>query len=265
MRICIFGAGGVGGYFGAKLAAVGEDVTFMARGAHREAMAERGLEVLSALGDLHVQSPRVVEAPSAAGPFDLVLVCVKLWDTRAAAEALTGTLAPEAAVVSLQNGVEAEDLLAGIVGRERVLGGVAYIASVVARPGVIRHTGRMAGLAFGELDGAATTRTRALLSIFKHAGVEAEVSSDIVGKIWAKFVLLAPLAGATCEGRCPVGTVMADPRLRNRFEAMVAETAAVGRALGVRLDESLERRTVDQVARLPAEMKTSMLHDLEAV
>ncbi len=264
MRFLVFGAGGVGGYFGARLAAAGHDVAFIARGAQRRAMADKGLRVLSAKGDVLIEAPRVFEDPREAGPRDIVLLCVKMGDTRAAAEALRPALAEETAVVSLQNGVEAEDMLAEVLGPDRVMGGVAYIAAHIAEPGVILHGGEMARVAFGELDGAASPRQEALLVAFRDAGVDAEAPKEIQGRIWKKFALLAPLAGATCLGRCPVGGVRDDPGLEAKLAAMVAEVAALGRARGVGLEEGTEARILDQVDRLPPDMKTSMLHDLEA-
>jgi 2-dehydropantoate 2-reductase len=264
MRFLIFGSGGVGGYFGARLAAAGHDVAFIARGAQRRAMAAKGLRVLSAKGDVLIEAPAVFEDPAEAGPRDVVLLCVKMGDTRAAAEALRPALAEDAAVVSLQNGVEAEDILAEVLGRARVLGGVAYIAAHIAEPGVILHAGEMARVAFGELDGTASPRAQALLAAFRDAGIDAEVPKDIRARIWRKFALLAPLAGATCLGRCPVGRVRDDPALRAKLEAMVAEVVALGRARGIGLEEGSAARVRDQIACLPADMKTSMLHDLEA-
>ena len=264
MKFAVVGAGGVGGYFGARLAAAGHEVAFIARGAHRHAMERKGLRILSSKGDLHIAAPRVHGDPEAAGPCDFVLLCVKMADTAAAAEAIGPILADGAAVVSLQNGVEAEDMLAAVLGRPSVMGGVAYIASHIAEPGVVRHDGETASLAFGELESARSTRQEALRTAFVEAGVDARSSADIDVRVWLKFLLLAPLAGTTCVGRCPVGRVRDDPALAAKLAAMVAEAAAVGRARGVRLDADAQGRTLTQIGRLPADMKTSMLHDLEA-
>ena len=147
---------------------------------------------------------------------------------------------------------------------ERVMGGVAYISAHIAEPGVILHGGEMARVAFGELDGAASPRQEALLAAFRDAGVDAEAPKDIQVRIWKKFALLAPLAGATCLGRRPVGRVRDDPGLKAKLAGMVAEVVALGRARGVGLGEESVARVLDQIDRLPADMKTSMLHDLEA-
>lgn len=264
MRFAVVGAGAVGGYFGAKLAADGNDVVFIARGAQRRAMEENGLRVRSPAGDLHIEAPQVFEDPREAGLCDYVLFCVKLWDTQSAAEAIKPILAHDTAVVSLQNGVEAEDMLTAVLGRRFVMGGVAYIFSRISEPGVILHGGEHAKIVVGELDGASTWRQEALLSAFIGAGVAVEASKDIRAEIWSKFALLAPLAGATCVGRCSVGAVREEPSLRAKLEAMTAEAAAVARARGVKLEDGLEARLMERVGHLPGDVKTSMLHDLEA-
>ena len=272
MRFVIVGTGGVGGYFGARLAAAGNDVAFIARGGHREAMARRGLTVRSALGDLHIAEPAVFADPAAAGPCDYVLLCVKMQDLAPLAESLRpliaqGTVhhtAHQTAVVPFQNGVEAEGMLCEALGLRFVMGGAAYIFAHIAEPGVIQHVGEIARLAFGELDGQKTARQEALLSACTAAGIGADATDRIDDRIWRKFALLAPLAGATCLGRCPVGGVRDDPGLSAKLEAMVGEAVALGRARGVTLPQDLEARTLKAIGQLDAGMKTSMLTDLEA-
>ena len=272
MRFVIVGTGGVGGYFGARLAAAGNDVAFIARGGHREAMARRGLTVRSALGDLHIAEPAVFADPAAAGPCDYVLLCVKMQDLAPLAESLRPLIAQDTvhhtahqtAVVPFQNGVEAEGMLCEALGLRFVMGGVAYIFAHIAEPGVIQHVGEIARLAFGELDGQKTARQEALLSACTAAGIGADATDRIDDRIWRKFALLAPLAGATCLGRCPVGGVRDDPGLSAKLEAMVGEAVALGRARGVTLPQDLEARTLKAIGQLDAGMKTSMLTDLEA-
>jgi len=272
MRFVIVGTGGVGGYFGARLAAAGNDVAFIARGGHREAMARRGLTVRSALGDLHIAEPAVFADPAAAGPCDYVLLCVKMQDLAPLAESLRPLIAQDTvhhtahqtAVVPFQNGVEAEGMLCEALGLRFVMGGVAYIFAHIAEPGVIQHVGEIARLAFGELDGQKTARQEALLSACTAAGIGADATDRIDDRIWCKFAFLAPLAGATCLGRCPVGGVRDDPGLSAKLEAMVGEAVALGRARGVTLPQDLEARTLKAIGQLDAGMKTSMLTDLEA-
>jgi 2-dehydropantoate 2-reductase len=261
MRIAVIGAGGVGGYFGAHLAAAGHDVVFGARGPHRQAMAETGLTIRSATGDLHIEQPRLLDDPPNAGPWDAILLCVKLWDLADAARLIRPMVSRTTSVVPFQNGVESEQAVASIVGADRVLGGVAHIAAAIAEPGVIRHTGTMAKLAYGELDGSASERLAALHEAVTGAGIDGQASAEIERLIWQKFVLLAPFAGATCLHRQSIGAVLAVPDSKACVEALVAETAAVGRAEGVALDDELEARTLDQAGGLPFEMKTSMLND----
>ncbi len=264
MKFLIVGAGGVGGYFGARLAADGNDVTFIARGAHLRAMAEQGLRVTSALGDLHVEQPQLYGDPATTGLCDIILVCVKMWDTEAAAALIRPLLAHDSAVVSLQNGVEAEDMLAGALGAAHVLGGVARIASAIETPGVIRHTGTVARLIFGELDGLPSWRQECLLSACIGADIEAEASSDIKTELWRKFVMLAPLAGAACFYRCSAGELLAAPARRQLFDDLVQETAALARAKGAALGPATEVQVIRSLEAFPPEMKPSMLHDLEA-
>lgn len=264
MKFLIVGAGGVGGYFGARLAADGNELTFVARGAHRAAMKQDGLMVLSPLGDLHIKTPRLFDDPLSAGLFDIVLFCVKLWDTEDAAEQIKPLLAHDTAVISLQNGVTAEETLARVLGPQHVLGGVAQIAAVIAEPGVIRHTGTLARLIFGELDGLPSWRQECLLSACIGAGIEATASPEIVLEIWRKFVLLAPLAGAACFYRCSIGELLAAPERRRKLEALTAETIAVGEAKGVALEPEIEVEVLKKLEAFPAEVKPSMLHDLEA-
>ena len=264
MRFVIIGAGGVGGYFGARLAAAGTEVAFIARGAHRQAIEESGLRVLSPKGDLHIERPKVYGEPGGAGPCDVVLICVKMVDTAAVAEAVRPILTGDTAVISLQNGVEAEDMLAESLGRPFVMGGVAYIEAHIEAPGVVRHDGEMARIAFGEINGAASRRQDALHRVCAEAGIDVDASGKIHERIWRKFAMLAPLAGATCLGRCPVGAVRDDPALAGKLEVMVAEAVALARARGVPLAEGMEGRVMQQIGQLPWDMKTSMLRDLEA-
>jgi 2-dehydropantoate 2-reductase len=264
MRIAVIGAGGVGGYFGARLAAAGHEVVFGARGPHRQAMATTGLTIRSATGDLHIAQPGLLDDPPNAGPWNAIFLCVKLWDLEDAARLIQPMVSLTTSVVPFQNGVEGEQAVAAILGAERVLGGVAHIAVTIAEPGVIQHTGTMAKLAYGELDGSASSRLSALHGAVSGAGIDGEASGEIGRLIWRKFVMLAPFAGATCLYRRSIGAVLAEPDSRASVEALVAETAAVGRAQGVDLDDGQEARTLQMAAGLPFEMKTSMLHDLEA-
>ena len=263
MKIAVMGAGGVGGYFGARLAQSGSDVTFIARGAHGAAIREKGLKVFSANGDVLVQPAKAVSDPAMVGPVDLVMFCVKLWDVDAAAEACKPLIGPDTAVICFQNGVDAEERVAAVLGGRHAVGGVAAIAALIEEPGVIRHMGTMAWLKYGEMDGRASPRLQDFDEACGKAGFEASISPDITVDIWRKFAFLAPLAGATAATRMPIGPILAEPDTRRLFAGLIAETVAVGRAKGARLEDGIEDKQVAFAEGLPGEMKASMLGDLE--
>lgn len=264
MKIAVLGAGGVGGYFGARLAADGNEVTFIARGAHAEAMREQGLKVLSPLGDLHLERPRLLEDPLATGLVDVALVAVKMYDLEAAAATLRPLLQIDTAVVPLLNGVEAGAILERVLGRRYVCGGVAYIAAGIEAPGVVRHHGGMARLVFGERQPNASWRLETLQAACTGAGIEATLSPDIEAETWRKFLFLAPFAAITCLGRTTIGAVREDPMLWPRFMTMVEEATAVARALGVELPDDVADERIAFARGLPTTMRSSMLQDLEA-
>ncbi|MCH8809558.1 MAG: 2-dehydropantoate 2-reductase [Proteobacteria bacterium] len=257
------GAGGVGGYFGARLAAAGDEVAFIARGAHKDAMKANGLKVRSPLGDVHLEAVEVMDDPDDVGLCDIILFCVKLWDVEAAAETIRPLLSNDTCVAPIQNGVSVTGALSALLGAKHVIGAVTQISASIEAPGVIRHHGDFARLIFGELDGSDSWRTECLEAACASAGIEARVSKTIEVDIWEKFVFLAPMAGATAFYRAPIGAVRDEPERRARFEAMLRETAALGRAKGVALPDGLEERLLGFVDRLPPEMKSSMQLDLE--
>lgn len=264
MRIAVMGAGGVGGYFGARLAQAGHEVGFVARGRHLAAMRERGLEVTSALGDVHLAHPTVTDDPSALPPADVVIFAVKLWDTESAAQALRPLLAQGGVVVPFQNGVDSIERVGAIVGAERVMGGVAQIAATIAKPGVIAHTGTMALLRFGTTVPAQRSAADALLAACKGAGIDAELVPDIRRALWEKFVFLAAFSGLTSVARQPIGAIRTDADLRNVLEQAMREAWAVGRAQGVALADDLVAQRLKFVDGLPAQMTSSMANDLAA-
>lgn len=262
MKIAIVGAGGVGGYFGARLAAAGEDVTFIARGAHLEAMRKGGLKVHSALGDLALAPVKVESGPDDVGPVDIVLIAVKLWSTEGAAHTAKSLLGPGTGVVSFQNGVDAIGIITRAVGREHTMGGVAHIAALIEEPGVIRHNGTMARLTFGELDGNRSERAQALHRACQAAGIDSHLSQDIQLVIWEKFVFLVGLSGMTSLTRTPIGPIREDPLTRETLREVISETVAVARAQGVDLPADTVDRQMTFTDGLPADMVSSMLGDL---
>jgi 2-dehydropantoate 2-reductase len=264
MRIAVLGAGGVGGYFGARLAADGNDVTFVARGAHAAAMREQGLQVLSPAGDLHLHPVKLHEDWRTTGQVDIVLVAVKMYDLADAAATIKPLLTIDTAVVPFQNGVEAQAILEQALGKRYVCGGAAYIASSIEAPGVIRHIGKGARMVFGEPRDSQSWRLETLEAACRGAGIDCLLSPEIDVEVWKKFVFLAPFAGITCFGRTTIGAVREDPMLWPRFMAMVEEAVAVARARGVALPEGTAEERIGLARKLPTEMKSSMLHDLEA-
>jgi 2-dehydropantoate 2-reductase len=262
MRIVIMGAGGLGGYFGARLAAAGNDVAFIARGKHLEAMLQNGLQVTSARGDLHLRDVVATDQPAALSPADVIMVAVKLWDTEAAAEAIKPLVGPETAVVSFQNGVSKDEALTRILGRDAVIGGVGQIGVVIAGPGVIAHTGTMAKLIFGEFDNRRSRRVEALLDACISAGIDAEIPPDINLAIWEKFAFLVPMAACTAGMRSPIGPIRANPQTRGFLLDVMREVVAVGRALGVALPEDYVEQRAAFIEALPPQMTASMAGDL---
>lgn len=264
MKIAVMAAGGVGGYFGARLAAAGNDVTLFARGRHLEAMREGGLGIESALGDVRLQPVSATDDPAEVGPVDVVLFAVKLWDTGDAARACRPLLGEDTAVINFQNGVGGVAALGEVLGPDHALGGTAHIAAIIAEPGLIRHTGTMAKLAFGETDNRRSARIEAFLEACRAADIEAHIPEDIERAIWEKFVFLSALSATTSAARQPVGPILAERDGRRQFRAVMEETAAVGRALDVDLSRDVVERLMAFADGLPGEMKSSMLGDLEA-
>lgn len=257
------GSGAVGGYFGARLAAAGNRVVFIARGAHLRAIGDDGLRVSSALGDLHLDPVRATGDPTRAGPADIVLFAVKLHDTEAAARALVPLVGRDTPVVTFQNGVESAAALSAILGREKVIGGTAQIAATIDEPGSIRHTGTMARLTFGELDGTSSPRVRALFEACEAAAIDATLSRRIEADVWRKFVFLSSFSGVTALTRLPIGPIREDAGTMALLDDAIDEAAAVGRAVGAEVPEGVEDKVRELIAGLPAGMKSSMQVDLE--
>jgi 2-dehydropantoate 2-reductase len=264
MRIAVMGTGGVGGFFGAKLALAGHDVTFIARGRHLAAIRERGLRVESGTGPMHVKDAQATDDPASLPPVDAVMFCVKLWDVESAAAQVKPLVAQGGVVIPFQNGLDSPEILRRVLGPERVLGGVAYIAATIREPGVIAHTGTMAKLHVGAFPGGPAARADAFTSACRTAGIDIDVSPDIRRALWEKFCFLAAFAGCTCLARQPIGVIRADADLRATFEAAVDEAWHVGRALNISLADDYVAKAMAAIDALPAEMKASMLHDLTA-
>ena len=263
MRITIVGTGGVGGYFGARLAQGGCDVGFVARGTHLAALREHGLRVESQLGEIHLPKIRVSDDPVALGPADYVFICVKLWDTEAVVRAAARIVGTDTAVISFQNGVQKDDVLRRILGDNHVVGGVGYIGSKIVRPGVISHTGTMQRLVFGEYDGTNSPRVISLHQACVRGGINAEISADIRRSIWEKFVFLVGLSATTSSMRSILGPIVHNPCTRGFLLDVMHEVVAVGRAHGVRLPEDFAEARLAFCDSLPATMDSSMHADLD--
>jgi len=262
IRIAIVGAGGVGGYFGGRLAAAGAEVHFIARGAHLEALRSRGLTIRSFKGDLHLPRVQATDNPAAIGPVDVVFFTVKLYDAAAAARLLMPLVGPGTAVIPLQNGVDGTGIVAHAVGREHTAGGTVYVAAVIDEPGVIRHSA-LDHLIFGELDGTRTARLERLLEACEPAGFQATLSDNVKVDIWTKFVRLSVFSGMTAVTRCPIGPIVADPDLFDMAKAAAREAMTVARASGVPLPDAVIDDLDHAYRALPGHMKSSMLEDLE--
>lgn len=263
MKIAVMAAGGVGGYFGARLAAAGEEVHFIARGAHLDAIRQTGLKIESPLGDLHVKDAQATDDPATIGTVDVVLFAVKLWDSETAAKACKPLLGPDTTLISFQNGIDGAARLAPILGPDQVVGGVTQISSFIGAPGTIRHNGNFARLLFGEADSGESPRLAAFLAACEGAEISAELSPDIELAQWQKFVFLVGLSGATGVTRHSIGPILADPDCRQMLISLMEEAAAVGRARGIALGADFAQDRLAYAEALPPHMKASMLNDLQ--
>jgi 2-dehydropantoate 2-reductase len=265
MRIAAMAAGAVGGYLGARMAAAGHDVFFIARGAHLAAIKSNGLRIESVHGDLHLPKPNVTDDPKSVGAVDIVLFAVKLWDTEKAAELARPLVAPNTRVITLQNGVDSVERIAPILGADQTVGGVTYVATTIAAPGVIKHTSAFAKIRFGRADNKPDATLDAFVAAGKAAKLDVDLAADIERERWEKFIFLTAMAGSTATLRSSIGPIAADPDGRAFFNDLMDEAFAVGRAKGVNLDHAFvdERMAFITSDRMEPGMKASMAHDLE--
>lgn len=262
MRIAVFGTGGVGGYFGGRLAHAGEDVVFIARGEHLRALRGDGLRVDSPDGDFTVCPAQAAEDPQEVGPVDAVILGVKAWQVGQAAEAMRPLIGPETFVVPLQNGVEAPSQLAAVFGSEHVFGGFCYIVSFIVGPGCIKHGGMKPYIAFGELDNRPSERGQRLLDAFSRAGVTAEMPSDVNAAMWAKFLFIASLSGVGAVTRTPAGVIRSLPETRQMLEEAVTEIAALAKARKINVKDDAVSATMAVIDGLPPQTTASMQRDI---
>lgn len=261
MRIAVVGAGGVGGYFGAKLARAGESVVVLARGAHLDAIRRDGLRVRSALEGEFVAKVEAVDSFAGQPPVDAALFCVKSFDTESAAAALRPVLGPDTGVLSLQNGVDNEDKIDAVLGAGRALGGAAYVFATIEAPGVIAHT-LLGRIVLGELDGRISERATRLRDALARAGVPVELVADIRRVLWQKYLMISAQAGVTSVARAPIGVIRETPETWRMYRAIVEELAALGRGAGVPLPDDVVETILAAARALAPQAYSSLHHDL---
>jgi 2-dehydropantoate 2-reductase len=262
LKIAIMGSGGIGGYYGARLQNGGADVTFVARGAQLKAMQENGI-ALEGDRPIHLPKVKATDDPATIGKVDMVIFSVKLRDTETAARQILPIIGPDTGIISLQNGVQKDDMLAPIVGREHLLGGAAYIGVSVVRPGVIRKAGTMERLAFGEFSNKVTPRAQAFLDACKAGNIVADIPPDISLELWQKFVVIVTMSSITSAMRSTIGPIRSNPQTKQFALDLMKEVVAVGRAQGVALDPDFAEKRIAHVDGMAPEMRASMALDLE--
>ncbi|NJN94535.1 MAG: 2-dehydropantoate 2-reductase [Anaerolineales bacterium] len=265
MRVVIFGTGGVGGYFGGRLAQAGQEVIFIARGEHLRAIQTQGLRVDSVLGDLMIHPAQAVSDPAQVGPVEVVLVCVKAWQVAAAAQAIQPMVGPETLVVPLQNGVDAPAELAAVLGAAPVVGGLCGLIAFVAGPGHIRHTGIEPFVTFGELDNRPSQRIERLRQAFARTkGVMVNVPADIKAAMWRKFLLIATWSGVGAVTHAPIGVLRSVPETRQMLEQSLWEIYRVAVAHHIALPEEVVGQTLTFIDTIPPYGTASMQRDIMA-
>jgi 2-dehydropantoate 2-reductase len=261
MRLVVVGAGGVGGYFGARLARAGQDVTVVARGAHLDAIRARGLRVRSAVEGEYTVPVAAVDKVAGLPLADAVLLCVKSFDTETAVEQVRAVVGAATPVLSLQNGVDNEAKIDAVLGPGHALGGVAYVFAAIEAPGVVAHTfgGR---IVLGEMDGRPTPRAERLRDAFAAAGIPVAISDDIRRALWEKYLMISAQAGMTGLTRCPIGVIRETRETWRMYRMIVEELAALGRASGVALPADAVATTLANVGQLAPHLSSSLHHDL---
>ena len=262
MRIAVFGAGGVGGYFGGRLAQAGEDVVFIARGDHLKAMLTHGLRVDSVKGDFMLKPVKATDDPVQAGIVDVILVGVKAWQVTNAAEAMRPMVGPETFVLPLQNGLEAPTQLAAVLGDQHVLGGLCGLSTFIVGPGHIRHAGAEPFVRFGELDNRPSDRVKRLQKVFERAGVIAKIPQDIQVALWMKFLFITAWGGVGAITHTPLGVWRSLPETRQMAESALQEITIVAQARDIALPENAMPMTMNIYDSLPPDITSSMQRDI---
>jgi 2-dehydropantoate 2-reductase len=263
MKIVVMGTGGVGGYYGALLARHGNDVTFIARGAHLEAIRLSGLQVKSIHGDFIVNPARATANPAEIETPDLILFCVKTYHTDEAAKAIQPIVGSQTSVLSLQNGVDAVERIGAVVGMDRLLGGATWLSSAVEAPGVIRQVSQFRRVVFGELDGRRSERIQAIHDVLQPTGITAEISANILKILWTKFVFISAASSLGSLTRLPIGDWRSIPETRALVTALMREVEALARAQNIGLDEDVVQKSLDFMDNAAPHIKASMQLDVE--
>jgi len=264
MKIMVMGTGGVGAYYGGLLAQQGNDVTFIARGAHLQALRTNGLQVKSIHGDFTVAPAKATDNPAEVGDVDLILFCVKTYGTDEAVEAIRPIVGPRTAVLSLQNGVDVVERVGKFVGLEHVIGGATWLSSAVEAPGVIKQVSQFRRVVFGELDGTRSERIQSMYEVLKNTGITVEVSENILKILWTKFVFISAVSSLGSLTRLPMGDYRFIPETRAMIMALMREVETVARAQGITLDEDVVQKSLDTMDNVAPHIKASMQLDVEA-
>ncbi len=264
MRIVIMGTGGIGGFFGARLASVGEDVWFVARGNHLEAMNKHGLQIKSTVGSFSVPPGRMTDDVTSIGSADVVLFCVKSYDTESAARQLLPILRDNSLIISLQNGVDNEEKIRKSIDRGNVYGGVAYISSRITAPGEITEVGGFQRIVFGPQEQKSNGHAQAIHDAFLRAGIKSQLQDDITKELWRKLIFIASMGSLTALSRLTHGEILGNQRTVNvMFDAM-REAQSVGWKLGVQVEAVDETRVLEGLKRFSDDTRSSMYFDLVA-
>ena len=264
MRVAVMGTGGTGGYFGGLLARAGEDVTFIARGDHLEAIRKNGLSIKSVLsGDFSI-SANATDNTDDIGPVDFVLFCVKAYDNAAAANQIRPLIGPETVVLSVQNGIENEQQIGEVIGPDHIVGCVSYVSSIIESPGVIAQTGGPGKIVLGEMQGGTSARTETIQRTLQKSGIAAELNSDIQVALWQKFLAICGVNGITALTRLPMGEILACEETRNLMRGTMQEVEAVARASGAALPGDCVDQSMDFFSSLEPSIRGSMYYDLDA-
>jgi|TARA_B100001750_G_scaffold170469_1_gene138849 2-dehydropantoate 2-reductase len=267
MKILILGSGGLGGYFGGRLAAAGFNVTFVARGRHFQSIAKGGLKVRSPLGNAKITNLSVVESPRKAGVFDIIVNCVKMWDLESASCDLKHNLGKKTIIIPLQNGIDSEKILCKTLGKHHVVGGVAHISAKIVKPGVIKHNGRLARLIFGVIKGNQSKSVIAKIKRFRllclKSGIDCHISRDISLDIWGKFIFLVAFSGVTALTKKSIGSIRGNKKLKEFFYLTMQETFNVAKKLGVRFKKDPLEKWESIIESMPSNYRASMYEDLK--